>query len=66
MIFYYAAQAAAVCHDGDLATDYAMKARAAGAIVDIKTSPDLVPVLQSTARGQKLLQDLAAAPPRRR
>jgi eukaryotic-like serine/threonine-protein kinase len=58
MIFYYAAQAAALCHDTTGATDYALKASAAGATADIQTSPDLVPVLQSTARGRQLLEEL--------
>jgi tetratricopeptide (TPR) repeat protein len=64
MLAYYAAQAAAMCHDTAAATDYAARASAAGATMDIQTSPDLVPILQSTARGKKLLEEMKAKPRR--
>ncbi len=44
-IAYYAAVAAAICGDHDLAVRYALKAIGGGVTADLKTNPDLVPIL---------------------
>jgi serine/threonine protein kinase/tetratricopeptide (TPR) repeat protein len=55
-ILYYAAVTSALCRDGNGALDFARRAMALGAASDIKTNPDLLPILQSTEAGRDLLK----------
>jgi eukaryotic-like serine/threonine-protein kinase len=52
---YYAALAAALCGDRVTALRQAARAAAGGARADLKTNPDLLPVLRASAEGRALL-----------
>jgi serine/threonine-protein kinase len=44
-IAYYAAVASAICHDHDAAVAYTIDAIHGGVVADVKTNPDLAPIL---------------------
>jgi eukaryotic-like serine/threonine-protein kinase len=52
---YYAALAAAICNERALALRYSSQAASAGTIADLRTNPDLAPILRATAAGRELL-----------